>query len=34
MRTVDKIRLAKKIGKVSTKTLAAALGTLQEIFAE
>lgn len=34
MRTVDKIRLAKKIGTVSAKTLAATLGTLQEIFAE
>jgi len=34
MRTVDKMRLAKKIGTVSSKTLATALGTLQEIFAE
>lgn len=34
MRSVDKTRLAKKIGIVSAKTLAATLGTLQEVFAE
>ncbi len=34
VRTVDKVRLAKKLGTVSAKTLSAALSTLQEIFAE
>jgi mRNA interferase MazF len=34
IRTVDKIRLSKKLGAVSAKTLAATLNTLQEIFAE
>jgi mRNA interferase MazF len=34
MRTVDKRRLAKRLGAVSKKTLASALSTLQEIFAE
>ncbi len=34
IRTVDKIRLSKKLGAVSAKTLAATLTTLQEIFAE
>ena len=34
VRAVDKIRLAKKLGAVSTKTLAATLRTLQEVFAE
>jgi len=34
IRTVDKIRLSKKLGAVSTKTLTATLTTLQEIFAE
>ncbi len=34
MRTVDKLRLAKKLGTVSTKTLATTLSTLQEIFTE
>lgn len=34
MRAVDKERLAKKAGTVSAKTLAAALSTLQEVFAE
>jgi len=33
VRAVDKIRLAKKLGAVSAKTLTATLGTLQEIFA-
>lgn len=34
VRTVDKVRLAKRLGTVSTKTLGAVLGTLQEVFAE
>ena len=34
VRTVDKSRLAKKLGVVSAKTLNNTLGTLQEIFAE
>ena len=34
VRTVEKARLAKKLGAVSAKTLTAALGTLQEVFAE
>ena len=34
VRTVDKARLAKRLGAVSTKTLTAALSTLQEVFAE
>lgn len=34
LRTVDKARLTKRMGAVSAKTLAAALGTLQEVFAE
>jgi mRNA interferase MazF len=34
VRTVDKVRLAKKLGSVSRKTLSAALSTLQEVFAE
>ena len=34
MRTVDKIRLVKRVGAVSTKTLSTVLITLQEIFAE
>ena len=34
MRTVDKVRLARKLGTVSTKTLATTLSTLQEIFTE
>ena len=34
MRTVDKIRLVKKSGAVSPKTLTSVLNTLQEIFAE
>ena len=34
MRTVDKVRLAKKLGALPDCTLTAALLTLQEIFAE
>src|SRR5580658_7256299 len=34
MRAVDKVRLAKKLGAVSLKTLTSALTTLQELFAE
>lgn len=34
VRTVDKVRLAKKLGAVSAKTMSAALSTLQEVFAE
>lgn len=34
IRTVDKVRLAKKLGAVSAKTLTATLTTLQEVFAE
>ncbi|PUE49359.1 growth inhibitor PemK [Limnohabitans sp. 2KL-1] len=34
LRTVDKLRLVKRLGAVSAKTLAAALATLQEVFAE
>ena len=34
VRTVDKVRLAKRLGSVSAKTLSAALSTLQEVFAE
>ena len=34
VRTVDKARLAKKVGAVSSKTLSATLATLQEVFAE
>ena len=34
MRAVDKIRLTKKIGAVSVKSLATTLTTLQEVFAE
>ena len=34
IRTVDKVRLAKKMGSVSAKTLALALDTLQEVFAK
>jgi mRNA interferase MazF len=34
VRAVDKTRLAKKLGEVSTKTLTAALRTLQEVFAD
>lgn len=34
VRTVDKTRLAKKMGSVSAKTLASTLARLQEIFAD
>ncbi len=34
VRTLDKIRLVKKLGAVSEKTLLATLDTLQEIFAQ
>jgi len=34
VRTVDKARLAKRLGAVSAKTLSAALSTLQEVFAQ
>ena len=34
VRAVDKVRLIKKMGVVSAKTLASTLGTLQEVFAE
>lgn len=34
VRTVDKVRLAKRLGAVPAKTLSAALTTLQEVFAE
>jgi len=34
VRAVDKVRLVKKLGAVSAKTLAATLDTLQEVFAE
>ena len=33
IRTVDKIRLVKRLGAVTVKTLLVALATLQEIFA-
>lgn len=34
LRAVDKVRLSKKLGAVSAKTLAATLNTLQEVFAQ
>ena len=34
VRTVDKVRLAKRLGAVSAKTLSATLSTLQEVFTE
>jgi len=34
VRAVDKIRLVKKVGGLSTKTLATTLRTLQEMFEE
>lgn len=34
IRTVDKIRLARRLGAVSAKTLSATLATLQEVFTE
>jgi len=33
IRSVDKARLVKKVGKANTKTLTASLGVLQEAFA-
>jgi mRNA interferase MazF len=34
LRTVDKVRLAKKLGAVSANALTATLMTLQEVFTE
>lgn len=34
IRTVDKIRLVKRVGTLNTKTLSAVLITLPEVFAE
>jgi len=34
LRTVDKVRMSKRLGAVPAKTMAAALKTLQEVFAE
>lgn len=34
LRAVDKVRLARRLGAVSTKTLRGILATLQEVFAE
>lgn len=34
LRTVDKVRLAKKLGAVSAKTLGTTLAVLQETFSE
>ena len=34
IRTVDKIRLVKRLGALNARTLAAVLATLQEVFAE
>ena len=34
IRSVDKARLAKRLGAVTAKTLASTLATLQEVFAE
>ena len=34
LRTVDKVRLVKRLGGLSPKTMAATLSTLQEVFAE
>jgi mRNA interferase MazF len=34
LRTVDKVRLVKRLGAVSARTLSAALAALQEVFAE
>ena len=34
IRAVDKVRLAKKMGSISAKTLSIALDTLQEVFAK
>ena len=34
VQTIDKVRLTKKLGAVSTKTLSSVLSTLQEVFTE
>ena len=34
IRTVDKMRLVKRVGAVTAKTLSTVLNTLQEVFAE
>lgn len=34
IRTIDKVRLVKRVGAVNTKTLSNVLTTLQEVFAE
>lgn len=34
IRSVDKIRLVKRVGAINTKTLSNVLTTLQEVFAE
>jgi mRNA interferase MazF len=34
MRAVDKVRLAKKLGAVTARTLASTLSALQEVFTE
>lgn len=34
IRAVDKVRLAKKLGSVSVKTMGVTLDTLQEVFAK
>ncbi len=34
IRTVDKVRLVKRVGAVNTKTLSSVLTTLQEVVAE
>ena len=34
MRAVDKVRLVRKLGAVSPRTLTAALSTLEEVFTE
>jgi mRNA interferase MazF len=34
LRTVDKVHMSKQLGAVPAKTMAAALKTLQEVFAE
>lgn len=34
VRTVDRLRLVRRLGAVSARTLSATLGTLQEVFAE
>ena len=34
LRTVDKMRLAKRLGAVSPKTLSTVLATLRDVFAE